>query len=114
MSSSQIITRSQTGNLKPCRFPNFHLYSTRHPLQALHACLVFPEPRTYSYVTLIPEWRTTMDNGFQSLLKNDTWSLCSLPPDKNVVPCKWVFKLKRRPDGNVERPKARLVAVGYL
>jgi len=55
-----------------------------------------------------------MDNEFQSLLKNETWSLCSLPLDKNVVPYKWVFKLKRRPDGSIERHKARLVAIGYL
>jgi len=94
-SSSKIITRSQTGNLKPRRFPGFHLYSTRHPLQALHAGLVSPEPRTYSQAVSIPEWCAAMDSEFQSLLKNETWSLCSLPPDKNVVPCKWVFKLKR-------------------
>jgi len=40
--------------------------------------------------------------------------MCSLPPDKNVVPYKWVFKLKWWPDGSVEGHKARLVAVGYL
>jgi len=88
VSSSHIITRSQTGNLKPRRFPDFHLYYTRHPLQALHAGLVFPDPRTYTQTASIPKWHATMDNEFQSLLKNDTWSLCSLPPDKNVVPCK--------------------------
>jgi len=35
-------------------------------------------------------------------------------PGKNVVPCKWVFKLKRRLDGSIDRHKARLVVVGYL
>ena len=35
-------------------------------------------------------------------------------PAKNVVPSKWVFKCKRRPDGSIERLKAWLVAVGYL
>jgi hypothetical protein len=54
----------------------------------LHAGLVFPDPRTYTQTASIPKWHATMDNEFQSLLKNDTWSLCSLPPDKNVVPCK--------------------------
>jgi hypothetical protein len=54
----------------------------------LHACLVFPDPRTYTQAASIPKWHATMDNEFQSLLKNDTWSLCSLPPDKNMVPCK--------------------------
>jgi len=80
----------------------------------LHVGLVSPEPRTYSQAVLILEWYAAMDNEFQSLLKNETWSLCSLPLDKNVVPYKWVFKLKRRPDGSIERHKARLVAIGYL
>ncbi|KAF9672596.1 hypothetical protein SADUNF_Sadunf11G0058600 [Salix dunnii] len=36
--SSCIITRSQTGHSKPHSFPDFQLhYTTRHPLQALHA-----------------------------------------------------------------------------
>jgi hypothetical protein len=55
-----------------------------------------------------------MDTEFQALLKNDTWSLYSRLFGKNMVSCKWVFKLKRRPDGSIERHKARLFAVGYL
>jgi hypothetical protein len=38
--STQILTRSQTDHLNPRRFPDFHLYSTRHPLQVTHASLV--------------------------------------------------------------------------
>ena len=34
--------------------------------------------------------------------------------DKNIVTCKWVFKLKRNSDGTIARYKARLVAKGYL
>ena len=37
-----------------------------------------------------------------------------LPTNKNVVTCKWVYKLKRRVDGSIARYKARLVARGYL
>jgi len=80
----------------------------------LHAGLVYVEPSSYAQAASIPEWRVAMDSEFQSLLQNDTWSLCSRPPGKNLVPCKWVFKLKRRPDDSVERHKAGLVAVGYL
>ena len=80
----------------------------------MHAGLICVEPRSYAEAASIPEWCAAMDSEFQSLLQNDTWSLCSRPPSKNLVPCKWVFKLKRRPDGSIERYKARLVAVGYL
>ncbi|WJZ98737.1 hypothetical protein VitviT2T_017246 [Vitis vinifera] len=55
-----------------------------------------------------------MECEFQVLLKNETWTLCPRPPEKNIVPSKWVFKSKRQPDGSIERLKARLVAVGYL
>ena len=55
-----------------------------------------------------------MDAEFQSLKKQNTWSLVPLPPHKNVVTCKWVYKLKRHSDGFIARYKARLVARGYL
>ena len=112
--SSRMLTRSQTGHSKPRTF-NFQLHSTtRHPLQALHASVVISEPCTYVQAAVIPEWHATMTSEFQALLKNETWSLCPRPLGKNMVPCKWVFKLKRRPDGSIDRHKARLVAVGYL
>ena len=55
-----------------------------------------------------------MDAEFQSLQKQATWSLVPLPPHKNVVTCKWVYKLKWHSYGSIARYKARLVARGYL
>ena len=37
-----------------------------------------------------------------------------IPANKNIVTCKWVYKLKRNSDGSIARYKARLVARGYL
>lgn len=53
-----------------------------------------------------------MDAYFSVLMKNETWQL--IPPQKhmNVVDCKWVYKIKKRPYGFVDRLKARLVAKG--
>ena len=36
-----------------------------------------------------------------------------MPGGKKIVGCKWVFTMKYKVDGTVERYKARLVAKGY-
>ena len=54
-----------------------------------------------------------MGREFDALIENDTWSLCPRPLGKHVVRNKWVYKMKRKPDGSVERFKARLVGKGY-
>ena len=48
-----------------------------------------------------------------SLLKNETWSLETLPPGRTTVKNKWVFRIKVKSDGTIERFKARLVAKGF-
>jgi hypothetical protein len=46
-------------------------------------------------------------------MRNHTWDLVPWKRCVNVVDCKWVFKLKRKSDGSIERYKARLVAKGF-
>ena len=72
------------------------------------------EPPSFAIASKHPPWVAAMDAEFQSLMKQQTWSLVPLPPHKNVVTRKWVYKLKRHNDGSVARDKGRLVAKGYL
>uniref|UniRef100_A0A2N9HUN6 Reverse transcriptase Ty1/copia-type domain-containing protein n=1 Tax=Fagus sylvatica TaxID=28930 RepID=A0A2N9HUN6_FAGSY len=47
---------------------------------------------------------------YAALQRQGTWSLVPPPPSKNIVGCKWVYKLKHNSDGSISRYKARLVA----
>jgi histone deacetylase 1/2 len=54
-----------------------------------------------------------MQAKFDALIKNKTWRLVPPSKGKNIIDCKWVFKIKRKSDGSIERYKARLVAKGF-
>lgn len=54
-----------------------------------------------------------MNDDLHALVRNDTWILQNLPPDKHTVGCKWVFRLKYKSDGTLDKYKARLVAKGF-
>ena len=54
-----------------------------------------------------------MKEELDALSKNHTWDLVTLPLEKSVVGCKWIYKIKTRFDGFIERYKTRLVAKGF-
>lgn len=54
-----------------------------------------------------------MNDEVNSKLKRGTWILVPPPSDGNTVGCKWVYKIKQKSDGSLEKYKACLVAKGY-
>jgi hypothetical protein len=54
-----------------------------------------------------------MNEGYRSLMANDTWDLVPLPKGRKFVRCKWAYRTKYASDGSVERHKVRLVSKGF-
>ena len=70
-------------------------------------------PKIVSEALSIREQKETMKVEMGALEKNKTWDLVELPPRKKLVGCKWVFTVKHKADGSLERYKTRIVAKGY-
>ena len=60
-----------------------------------------------------PHWQQAMNEEISVLESKGTWTLVPRPPDTSTVTCRWVFSVKHKADGTVERYKARLVARGF-
>ncbi|KAH9715183.1 hypothetical protein KPL71_020951 [Citrus sinensis] len=58
-------------------------------------------------------WMTAMQEEIEALHKNKTWELVPLPRGRKVIGNKWVYKIKRDGNDQVERYRARLVVKGY-
>ncbi|XP_050918760.1 uncharacterized mitochondrial protein AtMg00820-like [Lathyrus oleraceus] len=71
------------------------------------------EPTTVKQALASPHWFQAMQDEYQALLKNQTWTLVSPSESKRPIGCKWVFRVKENPDGSINKYKARLVAKGF-
>ena len=60
-----------------------------------------------------PMWKEAMEKELEALRKASTWTVVERPPGKNIVGCKWVFRIKKNALGQIEKYKARLVARGF-
>jgi len=59
------------------------------------------------------EWITAIQAELKSLQDHGTWEVVPRPEGKHIVSCKWVWRIKVKEDGSIERYKARLVARGF-
>ncbi|CAI7799110.1 unnamed protein product [Closterium sp. NIES-54] len=75
-----------------------------------------PEPKTLAEALSGPDaekWKQSVKEEYDSLLENETWELCELPPRKKAISSKLIFRHKYGPDGELTRYKSRLVAKGF-
>ncbi|PWA94574.1 ribonuclease H-like domain, Reverse transcriptase, RNA-dependent DNA polymerase [Artemisia annua] len=72
------------------------------------------EPRNFKEASKDKKWIEAMEIELDSINKNNTWTLTTLPTNQKVIGLKWVYKTKRDAKGNIVKHKARLVAKGYV
>jgi hypothetical protein len=99
-----VVTRSKNNIVKPNK-KYFHV--------SLHPLPENLEPSNIRQAMQHTHWRQAISEEFNALIRNGTWSLVPPPPNHNIVDCKWLFRIKRNPDGTIARHKARLVAKGF-
>jgi len=71
------------------------------------------EPFAFSDADRYAVWYNAMCDEIAALRSNRTWSLVPFHSSMNVVGSRWVYRIKHRVDGSIERYKARLVARGF-
>ncbi|KAL0354232.1 UNVERIFIED_CONTAM: Retrovirus-related Pol polyprotein from transposon RE2 [Sesamum angustifolium] len=120
--SPQLLRRSSRIIHRPTRFDDFichtstpavlHTHNTAY-MSFVATLSILQEPKSFAEAMKYPEWRQAMHEEIQALEHNKTWRITHLPDGKKAIGCKWVYKLKLKADGSVDRYKARLVAKGY-
>ena len=58
-------------------------------------------------------WMIAMQEEIEALDKNKTWDLISLLQGRKAIGNRWVYKIKRDANNQVEQYRARLVLKGY-
>lgn len=68
-------------------------------------------PYSYSQVVRHECWQKALWDELDALHANHTWDIVPCPAAKPIG-CKWVYSIKLKSDGSLDRYKARLVALG--
>lgn len=113
--SIDLDTPQRNVNLRPRR-AGVRYAEEKHDVSYFCPILDLNDPQTLDEALSSPhadQWKKAMQEEYESLIKNETWSLADMPSGKRVLPCKWVFKTKTNEKGEIIRYKARLVIKGY-
>ena len=76
----------------------------------------YVEPKTVYEKKHGDDWdqrHRAMKDELKALQDNETWNLVRPPTDRDVIPGKWVYKVKLGPSGQVDKYKARYVAQSF-
>ena len=71
------------------------------------------EPLSFKDANRYLVWHNAMQEEIWALHSNQTWLLVPSHPSMNVIGCRWVYKIKRQADCQIDQYKAWLVAHGF-
>ncbi|GKE13279.1 ribonuclease H-like domain-containing protein, partial [Tanacetum coccineum] len=63
----------------------------------------------YEEAILDSNWVDAMDAEIEALNENHTWEITDLPPNRKAIGNKWIYKIKYKSSGDINRYKARIV-----
>lgn len=92
-----MVTRSKVGIYKP----------------KLYITALIKEPTSVKVALVNSQWYSAIKEEVSTLHNNHSGTLVPLPPNKQPIGCKWVFRMKQNLDGSLLKLKARLVAKGF-
>lgn len=106
---------SECTSSSPYPLTNHLSFSKFNPTHCafLNTVITTKKPKTFTEAMKHSHWRDAMTKEIEALESHNTWTLFPLPDGKSAVGSKWVYKIKFRADGSIERYKARLVAKGH-
>ncbi|KAG2875237.1 hypothetical protein PC115_g23956 [Phytophthora cactorum] len=88
----------------------------RASANAVEATVDLSEPSTFQEAVNGPDqvhWRKAIHAELKSMRLRGVFRAAKLPNGQRAIGTKWVFKIKRKADGSIEKYKARLVAKGF-
>jgi hypothetical protein len=71
------------------------------------------DPITFEEAYQKDKWKKAIKKEINSIIKNNTWKLTTLPKGHNAIGVKWIFKIKRNAEEEIEKHKARLIVKRY-
>jgi len=89
---------------KPKRYSRYAIYMKK---------IIEVGPSNFEEVVTHQEWKDSMNEEYQSTMKNGVWEIVLRPEDKSIVTSKWIYKIKHVEYGSIDKSKSRFVARGF-